>query len=303
MYTQLELTERSKKFVVINTMKGLYRYNRLPQGASLSASIFQQVMDKVLEGIENVSCYLDDVLIAVKTVDDCKAKHLLVLERVAKANIKENFEKCNFFVTELTHLGHFISDKELRPCPDKILTIEKANSPNNESELKFFLGLLSYYHKFIPNLSSKLYPLYNLLKNDVRYVWDDNCQKAFLESKNLLIKTNFLEFYDPRKPIVVISDASSYGLGRLIAHVVDGTEKPISFTSFSLNSAQKKYPILHLEALALVCTIKKFHKYLYGQHFTVYTDHKPLVGIFGKEGRNSIFVTRLQPFFFRFGNL
>lgn len=295
-YTQLELTERSKQFVVINTMKGLYKYNRLPQGASSSASIFQRVMDKVLEGIEHVSCYLDDVLIAGKTLEECKRKLLLVLERLANVNIKVNFEKCKFFVTELTHLGHVISDKGLRPCSDKISTIEKANAPKNESELKSFLGLLNYYHKFIPNLSSKLYPLYNLLKNNTKYVWDDHCQKAFLESKNLLIETDLLEFYDPKKPMVVISDASSYGLGGLIAHVVDDVEKPISFTSFSLNSAQRKYPILHLEALALVCTIKKFHKYLYGQHFTVYTDHKPLVGIFGKEGRNSIFVTRLQRF-------
>lgn len=127
----------------------------------------------------------------------------------------------------------------------------------------------------------------------MKYVWDNNCQTAFEESKNLLVKTIFFEFYDPKKPIVVISDASSYGLGGLIAHVVDGDEKPISFTSFSLNQAQKKYPILHLEALALVCTIKKFHKYLYRQHFMVYTDHKPLVGIFGKTGNNSIYVTRL----------
>lgn len=133
-YTQLELTERSKKFVIINTMKGLYKYNRLPQGASSSASIFQQVMDKVLEDIENVSCYLDDVLIAGKTAEDCKQKLLLVLERLSKANIKVNFEKCKFFVTELTHLGHIISDKGLSPCPDKISTIEEANAPKNESE-------------------------------------------------------------------------------------------------------------------------------------------------------------------------
>lgn len=103
-----------------------------------------------------------------------------------------------------------------------------------------------------------------------------------------------MEYYDPDKPIVVVSDACTYGLGGVIAHVVGKEERPISFTSFSLNDAQKSYPILHLEALAVVSTIKKFHKYLYGKKFTVYTDHKPLIGIFGKEGRNSIFVTRLQ---------
>lgn len=125
------------------------------------------------------------------------------------------------------------------------------------TELKSFLGLINYYNKFIPNLSSKFYHLYNLLRNGVKFVWDANCQKAFEKSKNSLVEADFLEFYDPSKPIVVISDASSYGLGGVIAHVVDGIERPINFTSFSLNDAQKSYPILHLEALALVCTVEK----------------------------------------------
>lgn len=94
--------------------------------------------------------------------------------------------------------------------------------------------------------------------------------------------------------MVVVTDACNYGLGGVIAHVVNGEERPVAFTSFSLNDAQKKYPILHLEALAVVSTVKKFHKYLYGKKFIIYTDHKPLIGIFGKEGRNSLSVTRLQ---------
>lgn len=79
-YTQLSLSEKSRKFMVINTIKGLYTYNRLPQGASSSASIFQQVMDQILQGIENVYCYLDNVLVAGKNMQDCITKLNMVLQ-------------------------------------------------------------------------------------------------------------------------------------------------------------------------------------------------------------------------------
>ncbi|XP_062711786.1 uncharacterized protein K02A2.6-like isoform X1 [Aedes albopictus] len=293
-YTQLLLSQASRKFMVINTIKGLYVYNRLPQGASSSASIFQRVMDQVLGGLDNVFCYLDDVLIAGTDWEDCRRKLYLVLERLAKANIKVNLKKCKFFVTELPYLGHILTNKGLSPCPLKIETIREAKAPRNVSELKAFLGLLNYYSKFIPNLSSRIQCLYGLLKKNVRFLWTDECEQTFKDCKSFLLRPCLLEYFDPTKPIVVTTDASSYGLGGVMSHVIDGEERPVCFTSFSLNDAQRKYPILHLEALAVVCAVKKFHKFLFGMRFVIYTDHKPLIGIFGKEGKNQISVTRLQ---------
>lgn len=280
--------------MVINTIKGLFTYNRLPQGASSSAAIFQRIMDQVLKGIDGVYCYLDDVLIAGKDDADCVKKLYLVLERLSKANIKVNLQKCKWFVSSLPFLGHILSDRGLLPCPEKVETIRKAKVPNNVSELKAFLGLVNYYGKFIPNLSSRLSCLYRLLKKDVKFVWSSDCSRVFEDCKQALLNSNLLEFFDPNKPVVVVTDACSYGLGGVIAHQIRNEERPISFASFSLTNAQKSYPILHLEALAVVSTIKKFHKFLFGRKFTVYTDHKPLIGIFGKEGKNTLFVTRLQ---------
>lgn len=286
-YTQLNLSEKSRKFVIINTIKGLYSYNRLPQGASSSAAIFQQIMETILKGLDFVYCYLDDVLIAGKDFEDCYKKLLIVLDRLNKVNIKVNYKKCKFFVEQLPYLGHILTEQGLLPNPEKVQTIQEAKSPTNTTELKAFLGLINFYGKFLPNLSSVLSPLYRLLKKEIRFEWNVSCNEAFNESKKMLLNADVLTLYDPKKPIVVSSDASSYGLGGVISHVVNGEEKPISFTSFSLNNAQKSYPILHLEALAVVSTIKKFHKFLYGQKFTVFTDHKPLIGILGKPGRNS----------------
>lgn len=295
-YTQLQLSERSKRIMTINTIKGLYTYNRLPQGAASSAAIFQQVMDQVLQGIEGVSCYLDDVLIAGKDLEDCKIKLYQVLERLNNANIKVKLSKCKFFVEKLAFLGHTITGDGLLPNPEKVETIAKAEPPKNPTELKAFLGLLNFYAKFIPNLASKLSCFYNLLRKDVKFAWDTKCTEQFEECKKYLQKPQVLEYFDPKKPLIVVTDACGYGIGGVLAHEVDGQEKPICFTSFTLNDAQRKYPILHLEAMAIVSCVKKFHKYLYGQHFVIYTDHKPLLGIFGKEGKNAIFVTRLQRF-------
>lgn len=241
-YTQLLLSENSKKFMVINTIKGLYVYNRLPQGASSSASIFQKVMDQVLHGLEFVTCYLDDVLIAGKNFEDCKEKLCAVLERLERANIKVNLNKCKFFVTELPYLGHILTEKGLLPCPNKIETIREAKAPKNVSELKAFLGLLNYYSKFIPNLSSRLRCLYDLLKKNVKFIWTTECENVFKDCKSFLLRPCLLEYFDPLKPLVVTTDASSYGLGGVLSHVIDGEERPICFTSFSLNDAQKKVP-------------------------------------------------------------
>lgn len=168
-YTQLKLSKRSRKYVVINTEKGLYTYNRLPQGASSSAAVFQQVMDQVLKGLENVSVYLDDVLIAAKTFRECLDKVVQVLERLAAANISVNFKKCKFFVDSLQYLGHLITDEGLLPSPEKLSTIKDAKVPRNVTELKAYLGLVNYYNKFIPNLSSKLKCLYALLKKNAHF--------------------------------------------------------------------------------------------------------------------------------------
>lgn len=139
-YTQLKLSKKSRKLMVINTVKGLFTYNRLPQGASSSAAIFQRVMDQVLKGIDGVYCYLDDVLIAGKDEKDCLQKLYLVLERLSNANIKVNLQKCKWFVTSLPFLGHVLTDKGLLPCPEKVETIRRASVPNNVSELKAFFG-------------------------------------------------------------------------------------------------------------------------------------------------------------------
>lgn len=133
---------------------------------------------------------MDDVLIAGKDVEDCRRKLEIVLERLLAANVKVNWEKCKFFVSTLPYLGHIVTDRGLLPSPDKLETIRAAKVPINTSELKAYLGLVNYYGKFVPHLSTKLSDLYNLLRKNVKFIWTKACQTAFENSKQELINAD-----------------------------------------------------------------------------------------------------------------
>jgi len=122
-----------------------------------------------------VFCYLDDILIGEKIVEKRKLKLDLVLERLNTFNVSINVDKCKFFEKEVYYLGHTLSNKGIRPQIKKLEAIREARAPNNVTELQAYLGLLNYYGKFIPNLSSELHDLYKLLRKYVKFVWSDKC--------------------------------------------------------------------------------------------------------------------------------
>lgn len=150
-----------------------------------------------------------------------------------------------------------MSKEGIRPQLKKLDAVKEARAPNNVTELKGYLGLLNYYGKFIPNLSSELYILYQLLKKDVKFVWKEKCQEVFEKSKCLLLQNQVLEMYDPKKPIIVCADGSPYGVGAILSQLVDGVEKPVLFASSSLSPAEQKYSQLHREALSIVFAVNK----------------------------------------------
>jgi len=163
-FLQLELDEHSKQYVVVNTHKGLFQFNRLPYGISSSPGIFQRTMDSLLQGIPGVVSYIDDILITGATEEE----HLLtldrVLERLETAGLRLNRDKCVFLAETVVFLGHKIDQHGLHPTEEKVRAVQAAPKPHNVAELKAFLGLLTYYGKFIPNLSTTLAPLYRLLR-------------------------------------------------------------------------------------------------------------------------------------------
>ena len=276
-YLQLPLDDASKPYTTISTHKGLFQYERLPFGIASAPSIFQRTMESLLSGLPNVCVYIDDILVSGTTEEDHLHNLDSVLTRLESAGLTLKKSKCTFRASSVEYLGHVIDAQGLHPATSKIKAISQAPAPSNATELKSFLGLLNYYHKFLPNLSTTLAPLHKLLHKNTPWTWSEEQDTAFKEAKSLLQSSSLLVHYDRNKPLLLSCDASPYGLGAVLSHQMpDGTEKPITFISRTLNLAEKKYSQLEKEALAIVFAVRKLHHYLYGLHFTLYSDHKPL---------------------------
>ncbi|PIO70934.1 hypothetical protein TELCIR_07185 [Teladorsagia circumcincta] len=168
--------------------------------------------------------------------------------------------------------------------------------PKDTAQVRSFLGLINYYGAFVPEMRQLRAPLDALLKKESPFNWNSECDSAFERAKEVLASDLLLTHYNPNLPIVIAADASDYGIGAVISHrYPDGTEKAVYHASRSLSAAEKNYGQVEKEGLALVYAVRKFHRYIYGRHFTLLTDHKPLLAIFGsKRGIPAYSANRLQ---------
>jgi hypothetical protein len=281
-YAQMNVDKESQKYLTINTHKGLYSYTKLPYGVKSSPKIFQAVMDKILHGVPKCLCNQDDILIGGSKVDEHIEILSEVLDRLQKHNVHLNREKCVFMKSEAVYLGLRVDADGLHPVEEKIAAIKDAPVPKNVSQLRSFLGMVQYYARFLPGLSTTLVPLHELLKKDVKWKWTNDAQIAYETCKQSLSSDDLVVHYDTKRELRLACDASSYGLGAVISHVMeDGQERPIAFASRTLNTSEKNYAQIEKEALSIVFGVKKFHQYLYGRKFTLVTDHKPLLAILG----------------------
>ena len=233
-------------------------------------------MESLLKGIPNVLVYLDDILITGPTQEQHMKNLHAVLNCFHQAGLRLKKQKCQFLAKSVEYLGFTIDQQGVHPSEGKVKAIKSAPNPKNLTELKAYLGLLTYYGKFLPNLANVLAPLYQLLKKDVKWSWGYQQQQSFDQSKQMLTSSALLAHYDPTQPLVLSCDASQSGVGAVLSQVCNGDEKPVAYTSRTLTTAERNYSQLEKEGLALVYGVKKFHNYLFGRTFTLCTDHKPL---------------------------
>ena len=231
-YQQIQLAESSKPLVTINTHRGLYHYTRLPFGVASAPALFQKVMDTVLQGLPKVICFLDDILITASSCQEHLENVHRVLQWLEQYSIHARKSNCAFMCQAVEYLGHQVDAEGLHTLDTKVAGIQQAPCPKDVQELRSFLGLVHYYGKFMPNLSTLLQHLNNLLKRKIKWKRSDECKKGFQEIKKLLASAPVLAHYNPELPIQLAGDASAYGIGAMISHQFpDGTERPVAYAS------------------------------------------------------------------------
>lgn len=275
---------------------GTYAFNVMPFGLTNAPASFQRLMEIVLkDAIDNCVCvYLDDVVIFSNSFEEHMLHLRMIFEKLKIANLKMNGSKCKFFSETILFLGHKISREGISTDSTKIHNILTQLKPRNISELRTFLGMCSYYRRFVKNFSTITTPLTNLLKKESKFEWDLQQEKAFMDIREALANTPICAAPDVTKDFKLCCDASGCGIGAVLSQEIDGKERPIMFYSRKLNDAEKRYCVSEQECLAVVESLRKFRPIIWGCKITVFTDHKALLAIFNQKDPAPKFFRWLQ---------
>ena len=286
-YYTVRLDGDAQRICTIILPWGKYSYLRLPMGIAGSPDIFQEKMSGLMESLEYVRTYLDDLLVITKSsYGDHLEKLRVVLTKLQDANLKVNAAKSTFAMAEVEYLGYILSREGIKPMPEKVSAILAINPPTNVRELRKFLGMVQYYRDMWVRRSHVLAPLANLVgecghtkvtkKNGTKrkpWHWDKEHQIAFDDIKSIIAKETLLAYPDYSQGFDIHTDASKLQLGAVISQ----GGRPIAFFSRKLSEAQRKYTVTELELLSIVECLKEFRGMLWGQRIKVFTDHKNLI--------------------------
>ena len=275
---QVQLEEDSKEKTAFVCHRGLFQFNVMPFGLSNAPAVFQELINIVLQGCDEFAmAYLDDVLIFSKNPEEHLRHIETIFERIRQHGLKLKLKKCAFFKEETEYLGFVISKDGVKPDPKKVEAIRDLPEPKNVREIRGFIGMCSYYRRFVPNFSKLAEPLIDMTKKYARFKWTSECQTAFDFLKESLTVVPLLAYPDTNKPYVLYTDASNNCIGACLTQKTDDEEeKPIYFLSHKLSPTQTRWSTIEKEVFAIYYALQKLDHYLHNARFTIKTDHKPL---------------------------
>ena len=274
-FYQIAMHPEDKEKTAFIVEFGLFQFTRLSMGLTNSASSFQRVLDRVLAPLKYNSClvYIDDIVVFAKTFDEHLVKLRNVFKHLEEAGLVLQPPKCEFLLDEILYLGHVVGRDGQKPDERKIASVKNFPTPLCLTDVRSFLGLCSYYRKFIPNFAITAKPLTDLTKKETSFNWQKEQQEAFEELKRKLISYPVLAHYDPSRETQIRTDACAYGIGAILLQKIDEDWHPIAYMSRLLKKSQLNYHISDKECYAIVEAINKWRAYLDGIRFEVMTDH------------------------------
>lgn len=269
-FYQVPIHPRDAAKTAFSTPKGHFEFTRMPMGLRNSPSTFQKLMNTVLYELGDIKAivYLDDIIIFGSTIEEHNENLCRVLEAMRRHNLKIDPTKCQILKTEIKYLGHTIDKDGIRPTQDNIKAIREMQVPKTVKGVRSFLGTVNFYGKFIPKIAEIRKPLNDLLKKNTKFVWTNDCQKAFEDLKKFLTSDSLLVRPNYKDTFVLTTDASEYTIGAVLSNE-KSTDKPIAFASRGLIGAERRYHTIDKELLAIVWAVNYFKHYIYNQKFIV----------------------------------
>ena len=280
-YFQIGVKDEDRPKTTIVTPFGAWQHRRLPMGLNGAAASCARMLDIVLRDLPKGTChsYFDDVCLAGKTFTETLEKLELVLDRLHRAGLTINLEKCSLFRSNVKFLGHLVNAEGLSLDPDRVSKVRDWPVPRTAKQLSSFLGLASYMRKFVKNFASIAAPLFKLVQKDVKFQWSDDAQFAFEQLRKALSEAPVLalpDFSREAGSFILECDCSDVQAGAVLLQVQNGVEKVIAYGSQKLSKAQMNYGTTQKELLAVVIFVQKFSAYLMGKEFKVRSDHASL---------------------------
>ncbi|XP_018651543.1 LOW QUALITY PROTEIN: KRAB-A domain-containing protein [Schistosoma mansoni] len=306
-YWQVEVRPQDRKKTAFVVPNGLYEFQVMPFGLTNAPATFQRLMQTVLHGLVPHKCliYLDDIIVYCSTPEQHNANLRAVLQRIKQHNLKVKPSKCRLLQKEVLFLGHRITEDGVATDKEKTSAIINWPQPKSAEEVRSFLGLASYYRRFVRDFASLAAPLHRLTHKGRKFLWTTECQQAFNTLKSCLAAPPILAFPDTSDKggeFILDTDASSSAIGAVLSQTTqDGQERVIPYASRRLDKRETRYSTTRREMLALVKFLQHFRHYLLGRPFRVRTDHRALQWLRSfrePEGQVARWQERLQEFDF-----
>ena len=283
-YYQVPLDPETAECTAFSTPRNHYQFRRLCFGLKNAPAAFQREMQEVLRDFDSkqVIVYIDDILILGRSFEE----HLQLVERVLSTlrqyGMKVKLAKCEWFKPEVAFLGHVVGRDGVRKCSEYVESVVTFPRPETVKKLRSFLGLVNFQRKFIENCSVISRPLNAWMgkPDKTKILWSEDLVESFEKLKQAMardVQLTYPDYSDDAEPLVLSSDASSFGAGACLTQNQSGDVRVIAYASTTFNSAQLNYSTIEQELAAIRWSVHAFRGFIMGVKFILYTDHRPLI--------------------------